>query len=72
MLAYRTQKIKKTMSKKYRADDIKALEPGEHVRMRPRLYFEKCYAENSLDSLPFEVLCHAFDEYFDEIVTKYY
>lgn len=53
------------MSKKYTADDIKALEAGEHIRMRPKMYFKKCFSENSLDSLPFEVLCHAFDEYFD-------
>jgi len=53
------------MKKKYTKDDIQALEAGEHVRMRPKMYFEKCFSENSLDSLPFEVLCHAFDEYFD-------
>lgn len=53
------------MKKKYTEDDIQALEAGEHVRMRPKMYFEKCFSENSLDSLPFEVLCHAFDEYFD-------
>ncbi|MBX7226344.1 MAG: hypothetical protein K1X55_09960 [Chitinophagales bacterium] len=46
-------------------DSIRALEVGEHIRMRPKMYFEKCFSENSLDSLPFEVLCHAFDEYFD-------
>ena len=38
--------------------------------MRPRLYFEKCFSEKTLDSLPFEVLCHAFDEYFDNACTK--
>ncbi|SNR14178.1 DNA topoisomerase subunit B [Tenacibaculum jejuense] len=53
------------MKKKYTEDNIQALEAGEHVRMRPKMYFEKCFSENSLDSLPFEVLCHAFDEYFD-------
>jgi DNA gyrase subunit B len=51
--------------KKYIAGDIRSLEAGEHIRMRPELYFEKCFSEKSLDSLPFEVLCHAFDEYFD-------
>ena len=55
------------MENKYTEDNIRALEGGEHVRMRPRLYFEKCFQENSLDILPFEVLCHAFDEYFDSI-----
>lgn len=53
------------MKKKYTVDDIRALEAGEHIRMRPKLYFKKCFTENSLDLLPFEVLCHAFDEYFD-------
>lgn len=53
------------MKKKYTEESIQALEAGEHIRMRPKMYFEKCFSENSLDSLPFEVLCHAFDEYFD-------
>ncbi|WP_298121766.1 hypothetical protein [Flavobacterium sp.] len=53
------------MKEKYTEDSIRALEAGEHVRMRPKMYFEKCFSENSLDALPFEVLCHAFDEYFD-------
>ena len=56
---------RKTMKEKYSADSIQSLEAGEHIRMRPKMYFEKCFSENSLDSLPFEVLCHAFDEYFD-------
>lgn len=53
------------MDKKYKADDIRALDGNWHVRMRPKMYFQKCFSENSLDALPFEVLCHAFDEYFD-------
>ncbi|MBF02571.1 MAG: hypothetical protein CMP76_04665 [Flavobacterium sp.] len=53
------------MKRKYTEDSIQALEAGEHIRMRPKMYFEKCFSENLLDSLPFEVLCHAFDEYFD-------
>lgn len=53
------------MKEKFTADNIQALEAGDHIRMRPKMYFEKCFSENSLDSLPFEVLCHAFDEYFD-------
>ena len=54
------------MEKEYSSDKIQALSAREHVRLRPLFYFEKCFKENSLDSLPFEVLCHAFDEYFDE------
>jgi DNA gyrase/topoisomerase IV subunit B len=53
------------MKKEISADDIKTVSWDEHVRLRPQLYFEKCFHEQSLDSLPLEVLCHAFDEYFD-------
>lgn len=56
---------KKGMQKKYTCDSIQTVSSREHVRMRPKLYFEKCFSECSLDVLPFEVLCHAFDEYFD-------
>ncbi|UAY52923.1 hypothetical protein [Ferruginibacter albus] len=55
------------MDKKYKADDIQILSTGEAIRMRPQLYFNKCFQEKSLNSLPFEVLCHAFDEYFDGV-----
>jgi len=58
------------MSEKYTPDNIRAVSAGEHIRMRPHLYFEKCFAENSLDVLPFEVLCHAFDEYLDGNCSK--
>jgi DNA gyrase subunit B len=50
---------------KHTADDIQALEGVEHVRLRPQLYFEKVYAEKSLDRLPLETACHAFDELLD-------
>lgn len=53
------------MEQEYNSDDIQSLSAGEHIRMRPKLYFEKCFIEKSLNSLIFEVLCHAFDEYFD-------
>lgn len=53
------------MNKEYTEDDIQSLSGKQHVRMRPKMYFEKCFSEKSLDSLPFEVLCHAFDEYYD-------
>lgn len=58
------------MNKDYTADNIQALSAGEAIRMRPHLYFEKCFREKTLDSLPFEVLCHAFDEYFDGACKK--
>jgi DNA gyrase subunit B len=49
----------------YTADDIKVLSFDEHVRLRPQMYFEECFRDKNLDSLTFEMLCHAFDEYFD-------
>lgn len=55
------------MDKTYHADDIQSLSIGEAIRIRPHLYFDKCFREKTLDSLPFEVLCHAFDEYFDGV-----
>ena len=51
---------------KYTSVDIQALESHHHVRMRPQLYFEKVFAEKSLDRLPLEVACHAFDEVMDK------
>ena len=53
------------MSEEFDKNNIQALEARVHVRLRPTMYFEKCFEEKSLDSLPFEVLCHAFDEYYD-------
>jgi DNA gyrase/topoisomerase IV subunit B len=53
------------MDKDYSIDDIQALTPAESIRLRPRLYFDNCFSEGTLDALPFELLCHAFDEYFD-------
>lgn len=53
------------MAKEYNEDDIQVLSARDAVRLRPQLYFEQCFKEGSLDALPFEVLCHAFDEYFD-------
>lgn len=46
-------------------NDLRMLEIGASIRMRPRLYFENCFTEKALDSMVFEVLCHAIDEYFD-------
>jgi DNA gyrase/topoisomerase IV subunit B len=58
------------MQKQYNDEDIQALTAGEAVRARPQLYFQKCFQEASLDSLPFEALCHAFDEYFDNACSQ--
>lgn len=37
----------------------------DHVRLRPKMYFEDCFKENNLNSLVNGALCHAIDEYFD-------
>lgn len=51
---------------KYIADTIKALDWTEHVRMRPKLYFEEYFQTGTLDDLPIEAACHAIDEFFDD------
>ncbi|MCS3528854.1 hypothetical protein [Chryseobacterium sp. JUb7] len=56
--------------KKYTASSIQTLEGMEHVRLRPQMYFEDCFKENNLNSLVFESLCHAIDEYFDDNCTE--
>lgn len=53
------------MEKEYNEDAIQSLSISEAIRLRPQLYLKKCFDENSLNSLPFEVLCPAFDAYFD-------
>lgn len=56
----------KLEEKKYTANSIQSLEGMEHVRVRPKMYFEDCFKENNLNALVFGSLCHAIDEYFDE------
>lgn len=56
----------KLEEKKYTANSIQSLEGMEHVRLRPKMYFEDCFRENNLNALVFGSLCHAIDEYFDE------
>jgi DNA gyrase/topoisomerase IV subunit B len=53
------------MEKEYNEDDIQSVSFSEAIRLRPQLYLKKCFDENSLNLLPFEVLCPAFDAYFD-------
>jgi len=54
----------------YTESNIKTLDGMEHVRLRPQLYFEDCFIDNSLNSLVFGALCHAIDEYFDGNCNK--
>ena len=42
----------------------------EHVRMRPQMYFERCFKEETLNALIFESLCHALDEYYDNQCSR--
>ena len=58
------------MKKEYNIKDIQELEAREHVRLKPQLYFDKCFKENNIDVLPFEVMCHALDEYLDHNCTQ--
>lgn len=53
------------MAKEYDANNIEVLSLPEHVRRRPQLYFQDILASGTLDALPFEMACHAIDEYFD-------
>jgi DNA gyrase subunit B len=57
------------MEKGFSEDDIKTVTSCEHVRLRPGLYFAKCFNENNLDSLPLELACHAIDECYDNNCT---
>lgn len=49
----------------YTVESLIAIDPMDHVRLRPKMYFEDCFKENNLNSLVLGVLCHAVDEYFD-------
>lgn len=57
------------MKNEYSIDNIKSLSACEAVRLRPNLYFEKCFKEQNLDALPLEIACHAIDEVFDNNCT---
>ncbi|MEM6686151.1 MAG: hypothetical protein AAF617_10235 [Bacteroidota bacterium] len=49
--------------------NIQSLESRMHVRMRPNMYFEKVFAEKSLDRLPLEVACDAIDKFMSKKCT---
>lgn len=50
---------------KYIESSIQTLDWKEHVWLRPKMYFEKCFEDGNLNSIALEVLCPAIDEYFD-------
>lgn len=55
---------------KYTADSIQTLEGIVHVRLRPKMYFQECFDKQNLNSLVSDALCHAVDEYFDNICSE--
>lgn len=54
----------------YTSENLEALSPSQHIKLRPQLYFHKCFEEKLLDSLPLEVACHAIDEHIDGKCTQ--
>lgn len=54
----------------YSADNIESLNWMAHVRMRPNLYFQNCFDDKSISSLPLEACCHALDEFIDGHCSK--
>ena len=50
----------------YEVESLIHVDFRDHVRLRPKMYFEDCFRENNLNALVFGSLCHAIDEYFDE------
>ncbi|MDP9959823.1 hypothetical protein [Chryseobacterium lathyri] len=58
--------------KKYTESSIKSLDWKEHIWLRPRMYFEKCFEENNLNSIALEIFCPAIDEYFDNNCSEIY
>lgn len=50
----------------YEVESLIRVDFMDHVRLRPKMYFEDCFRENNLNALVFGSLCHTIDEYFDE------
>lgn len=49
----------------YEVESLIHVDFMDHVRLRPKMYFEDCFRENNLNAIVFGSLCHAIDEYFD-------
>ena len=58
------------VEKGYTEDNIQTLDGMRHVRMRPQMYFDRCFKEQTLNALIFESLCHALDEYYDNLCSN--
>jgi DNA gyrase/topoisomerase IV subunit B len=48
------------------------IEPSEHIRMRPQLYFKTLFEEKTLDSLPLEIIQYAIDQKSTVITLNLY
>lgn len=48
------------MKEDFSVDDIRSLSACDQVRLRPELYFQKCFASDNLNTLVFEWMQHAF------------
>lgn len=51
--------------KAYTEQDISEVSLNDSIKRRPQLYFIENFRNQTLDTLPFEVCCHAFDEHLD-------
>lgn len=51
---------------------IRHIEPYEHIRIRPQMYFKTLFEEKTLDSLPLEVIQYAIDLKCTSIILDIY
>lgn len=58
------------MNAQYHFEDIQTLSIAEAIRFRPKMYFAKCFEDNSLDYLVVESICHAIDEHIENKCNK--
>lgn len=58
------------MEPDYSEKKIEVVEGGEAIRLRPKLYFGRCFLEGNLDNLPLEIACHALDEVIEGNCSK--
>ncbi len=50
----------------YEAHSLLHIDSSDHVRLRPKMYFEKCFQDNNLNVIILGAVCHAIDEYSDD------
>lgn len=54
----------------YDSSHIEVLKWNEAIQKRPGMYFQECFDEKNLNSLPIEAACHAFDEVIEGQCTE--